>query len=143
MNALKGKLRAQHAGHEPILDLLINKNWLVPQADNADRRATSGWLQEITDLRNEIVHRRPYGSVYAERFGWAIPLRAELGLYRYFRPIEMKDQPERDLLDVICSHCTGLFFEAAKASGLDGTMMTLTNKDVISLKLIRRPSTDQ
>ena len=140
MNALKSKLRAQHIGREPILDLLVEKKWLVSQTDNPDRWLTSEWLKEITDLRNEIVHRRPYGSVYSERFGWAIPLRAELGLYRYFRPIEIKGQPERDLLDVICSHyrtCTGLFFEAAKASGLDGNMMTLTDKDIVSLEVTR------
>lgn len=92
MNALRSKLRTQHDAQEPILDLLINKNWLVSQEDNRDRWATAGWLKEITDLRNEIVHRRPYGSVYAERFGWAIPVRPELGLYRYFRPIEIRNQ---------------------------------------------------
>lgn len=146
MNALKSKLRSQHAGLEPILDLLIKKKWLVPHASEPDRWATSGWLKEITNLRNEIVHRRPYGSVYAERFGWAFPVRAELGLYRYFRPIEIKGQPKRDLLEVICYHyraCTGLFFEAAIASGLDGNMITLTDKDVVSLKVTRRPLTDQ
>jgi hypothetical protein len=146
MNALKSKLRGQHAGREPILDLLIKKDWLVLSADSPGRWMTSGWLKEITDLRNEIVHRRPYGSVYSERFGWAMPLRAELGLYRYYRPIEIEGQPERDLLDVICSHyqtCTGLFFEAANASGLNGSMMTLTDKDIISLKEIHRPSTDR
>jgi hypothetical protein len=133
-------------GREPILDLLIKKNWLVSQADSPDTWTTSGWLKEITDLRNEIVHRRPYGSVHAERFGWAMPVCAELGLYRYFRPIEIKNQSESDLLDVICSHyrtCTGLFFESAKAAGLDGSMMTLTDADIVSLQEIHRPSTDQ
>lgn len=146
MNALKNKLRAQDAGREPILDHLIKRGWLVPQANSPQRWATSGWLKEITDLRNEIVHRRPYGSVYAERFGWSIRLNAELGLYRYFRPIEIKGKSERDLLDVICDHyrvCTELFFEAAKTSGLDGSMMTLTGKDIISLKVTRQTSTDQ
>lgn len=146
LNALKSKLRGQHVGREPILDLLIKKNWLVSQADSPDTWTTSGWLKEITDLRNEIVHRRPYGSVYAERFGWAMPVCAELGLYRYFRPIEIKNQSESDLLDVICSHyrtCTGLFFESAKAAGLDGSMMTLTDADIVSLQEIHRPSTDQ
>lgn len=104
MNSLKSKLRSQHVGHEPILDLLLNRKWLVAKPDAPDRWATSGWLKEITDLRNEIVHRRPYGSVYAERFGWAKPVRAELGLYRYFRPIEIAGKPEHDLLDVICQH---------------------------------------
>lgn len=146
MSALRRELRAIHAGRDPILDLLIHKKWLTPDQSNADRWTTSGWLKEITDLRNEIVHRRPYGSVYAEKFGWATPVHAELGLYRYFRPIEIKEQPERDLLDVICSHyrrCTGLFFEAANGSGLNGAMMTLTDKDIISLKAARRSSTDQ
>lgn len=146
MNALKSKLRSQHAGLEPILDLILKKKWLVAKPDEPERWATSGWLKEITDLRNEIVHRRPYGSIYAERFGWAKPVRAELGLYRYFRPIEIEGQPERDLLDVICHHyreCVGLFFDAAKASGLDGNMITLTDKDVVSLEATRRPLADQ
>ena len=142
MNALKSKLRSQNVGLEPILDLLLKRKWLVAKPDDSDRFVTSGWLKEITDLRNEFVHRRPYGSVYAERFGWATPVRAELGLYRYFRPIEIEGQPERDLLDVICYHyreCTGLFFDAAKASGLDGNMMTLKDKDIVSLQVTRRP----
>ena len=63
-SSLKSKLRGQHAGREPILDLLIKKNWLVSRVDSPDTWTTSGWLKEITDLRNEIVHRRPYGSVY-------------------------------------------------------------------------------
>lgn len=140
MNALKSKLRAQHAGLEPILDLLMTKQWLVPQEDSPDRWVTAGWLKEITDLRNEIVHRRPYGSVYAERFGWVTPLRPEIGLYRYFRPIQIKEQPECDLLDVICSHyrtCTGLFFEAGRASGLNASMMTLTERDIVSFEVSR------
>ncbi|CUH54025.1 hypothetical protein [Shimia marina] len=146
MNALKSKLRSHHAGSEPILDLFLQKKWLMAKPDEPDRWATSGWLKEVTDLRNEIVHRRPYGSVYAERFGWAKPVRADLGLYRYFRPIEIEGQPERDLLDLICYHyreCTGIFFDAAKAAGLDGNMMSLTDKEIVSLKVIHPPTADQ
>jgi hypothetical protein len=140
LNALRSKLSEKHVGREPILDLLIRKNWLVPQADALDKWVTSGWLKEITDLRNEIVHRRPYGSVYSERFGWTKPLSADLGLYRYFRPLQVKDNPEVDLLDEICTHyraCTGLFFEAAHASGLDGRMLTLTDEDIFSINEVR------
>lgn len=146
MNALKNKLRSQHADREPILELFLKRKWLKPEPNEPDRWATSGWLKEITGLRNEIVHRRPYGSVYAERFGWVKPVQAELGLYRYFRPIEVEGQAEHDLLDVICYHyrkCTGLFFDAANASGLNGNMMTLTVKDVASLRVDRLPSTDR
>lgn len=146
MNALRGSLRLHHAGREPILDILINNKYLIPQDESGNRWVISGWLKEVTDLRNEFVHRRPYGSVYSEQFGWVSAVNAELGLYRYFRPIEIGGKLERDLLDVICYHyrmCTGLFFEAAKASGLDGAMMTLTDKDIVSQKLVSSLSTDQ
>lgn len=141
MNALKGKLRAQHSGGDKILDQLTAKGFLLPQDGNPDRWEIAGWLKDITDLRNEIVHRRPYGSVHAERFGYAMPLRPDLGLYRYFRPIQLKDQSEHDLLDLICTHyrtCAGLFFDAANLSGLDANMMTFTDKDIVSLK-VRHP----
>lgn len=137
MSALKSKLRVQHIDQEATLGLLMTRKWLVPQKEDQNKWVTVGWLKDITDLRNEIVHRRPYGSVYAERFGWTIPLQQRLGLHRYFRPIKIKDHPEQDLLDVISSHyqtCTGLFFEAAKASGLDVSMMTLTDKDIALIK---------
>lgn len=146
MNALRKELRSEHAGIEPILDLLIEKKWLVLQEDSPNRWATAGWLKKVTNLRNEIVHRRPYGSVYAERFGWVIPVCAERGLYRYFRPIKREQQTEHDLLDVISAHyraCTRLFFQAAQASGLDANMLTLTDKGIVSLKTTKKPSEDR
>lgn len=65
MSALRSNLRAKHDKQEPTLDLLIKKQWLVSKEDDPNRWVTAGWLSEITDLRNEIVHRRPYGSVFA------------------------------------------------------------------------------
>lgn len=146
MDALKKKLRPEHAGREPVLDHMLGKSWLVPQSDKPDRWETSGWLKEITDLRNEIVHRRPYGSVYAERFGWAVPISTELGLYRYSRPIEINGQSENDLLDIICHHyrvCTEFFFDAASKSNLDGSIITITDKDIISLQITDPTPRDQ
>lgn len=140
MNALIAKLRSEHAGREPMLDLLIKRGWLVTSTVSAEKWMASGWLKEITDLRNEIVHRRPYGSAYLERFGCAVAIDAGLGLFRFFRPILMEGRAQADVLDVVCGHyqtCTRFFFEAASLSGLNQEMMTLTDNDVISDEIIR------
>ena len=145
LSALRRELRASHAGTEPMLDLLIDRQWLIPQPDSSDRWTTAGWLKEVTDLRNEIVHRRPYGSIYAERCGWSVPLHPELGFFRYSRPIKIKGSLECDLLDVLCDHyrtCTKLFFDAAKLSGLRSEMPKLTDKDIVSVKVMNRTPPD-
>jgi hypothetical protein len=51
MDALKKKLRPEHAGREPVLDHMFGKSWLVPQSDKPDRWETSGWLKVSGALR--------------------------------------------------------------------------------------------
>lgn len=145
MDKLRKALRNQHLGREPILDLLIRRNWLAPKEGASNTWELVGWLRQISKLRNQLVHGRPYGSVFAEKTGWVIPVRSDLRLYRYWRPIEIDGNSEHDLLDVIGFHyrtCAELFWGAAKLSGLDTAMITLSDKDIVSFKIERGPSGD-
>jgi hypothetical protein len=96
-------------------------------------------MKEVTDLRNEFMHRRTYGDRFIEAMGFAQPVDREIGLYRYIRPIVLKSGDD-DVLNVILRHyreMTSLCFEAALKSGHDTSMLTLTNSDIISVELQR------
>lgn len=133
LRALKNELRECHLGKEPILDLIIRKGFLIRNPENPQKWVTGGWLKDMTDLRNQIVHRRPYGSVQSERFGWIIAQNEQLGLYRYFRPIEIDKAADRDLLDFLSVHymiCCEFFFEAANLARLDTSILHITDDDL-------------
>jgi hypothetical protein len=92
----------------------------------------------LGEIRNTLVHKRPYGSKFVERAGWVVPKQKEAGIYRYFRPLDLNGNAEQDVLDVVHRHyaqCTDIFHKAAKASGNDTAMMHITDDDVISLRV--------
>lgn len=145
LNALKNKLKDDLIGKEPLLDLLVKRKFLQKNPTKSGKWETTGWLKEITDLRNEIVHRRPYGLVHSESCGWVEPTKQDYGLYRYFRPIEVNQKTNLDLLDFLCSHyhtCCDLFFEAANASRLDMSILRLTDSDIDSRSVRIVPGQD-
>lgn len=130
-------LRPRHFGTDALLDLLETRKFIQPIPENPNKRKMSGWLREASDLRNQFVHRRPYGARHLERFGYVTAIAPEMGLYRYMRPILVEKDAERDVLDVVVRHykqATALFQDMAEASGWDISMLTLTDKDIISIK---------
>lgn len=136
INALEKKLEAKHIGNDRILDLLISKQWLTQEDNQTGKWVTSGWLKKVGKLRNDIVHRRPYGLHFQEKFGWTEPVQKELGIYRYTRPVHLDELTQTDLLDVVCSHyqtCNDFFLDAAHQSGLDSSMFTLTDEHILSI----------
>lgn len=117
---------------------MIENGDIAAHPYKSGKLAVAGWMQEVTEIRNELVHKRPYGSKFKEHFGWVIPTQKEAGLYRYFRPIDMKDATEHDVFDVLHYHykrCTDLMHKAAKASGNDTAMMCITEEDIISFEV--------
>jgi hypothetical protein len=128
-------LRAKDIETDALLKLLESRKFIQPIPDNTNRREISGWLKEASTLRNQFVHRRPYGARHVERFGHAVAVSPEMGLYRYVRPVLVKNDAELDVLDVVVSHykqATALFQDAAEVSGQDTSILTITDKDIIS-----------
>lgn len=136
MARLISKLRSSSFGSEPVLDLLRNKGFLTPKPNSSEKWQVAGWLKDASEMRKQFVHKRPYGLRFSEGFGWLVPVAAEAGIYRYYRPVHSVEGKDRDVLDVIVDHyknCTALFQDAAEISGQDTAMLTLTDADIISI----------
>jgi hypothetical protein len=133
-------LRSPHFAASPILQLMRSRGFLAPSAAGAHKWEVSGWLQIVTSLRNEFVHMRPYGSKSLERMGYAVAVNIEQGIYRYTRPIVINGDADNDLLDVVTSHyryATAFFQDAANIAGQDTSILSLTDKDIISLQMTK------
>jgi hypothetical protein len=131
-------IRCSHFGSSSILQLLRSKGFLAASSTNENRWEASGWLRDMSIMRNQYVHKRPYGEMFFERMGHARVVDAEQGVYRYFRPIVIDKNADRDLLDVISDHyreATVLFEDAAQASGFDAAILSITDKEIISLEM--------
>ena len=140
LGRLTEMIRSQHFETSPILQLIRSKGYLAPSATNAHRWEASGWLRDMGIMRNQYVHKRPYGEMFHERMGHARAIDSEHGVYRYFRPIVIDNNADQDLLDVISNHyreATALFQDAAQVSGFNTAILSITDKDIISLKVDR------
>lgn len=136
MARLVGKLRRRNLPTNTLLDVLFSSGNVAADPQKAGKFAVSGWMDEVTSIRNTFVHKRPYSSKAGEQSGWATPLQKRAGLFRYFRPLELHGNTEQDVFDVLHYHyrkCTYLMHQAAIASGYDTSMLHITDKDVISL----------
>ncbi|MGR3466100.1 hypothetical protein [Limimaricola sp.] len=135
MARLVSELRQAKLAADALLELLFRGGNITTHPEKTNRFAVSGWMQDVTSLRNQLVHKRPYGSKSSEHSGWVVPVNKEAGLYRYFRPLEIEGDSNRDVFDVLHYHyakCTDLFHMAAKASGNNAEMMRITDADIIS-----------
>lgn len=146
MARLVDALRPKHFGADALLDLLETRKFIRPTPSNPNRREMSGWLKEASDLRNQFVHRRPYGARHVERYGHVTAIAPQTGIYRYVRPVLVENEIERDVLEVVVAHyqeATALFQDLAESSGRDVSMVALTDKDIISMERKRPdPSSD-
>ncbi|WP_157764502.1 hypothetical protein [Rhodobacter sp. CZR27] len=136
MAKLVDKLQQERLPDDALLNLLFSSENIAAHAHKKGKYSTAGWIKEVTDIRNELIHRRPYGSRFVERWGCAIPSQENAGLFRYYRPMRLNASAEHDVFDVLHRHyarCADLFYRAAKASGYNTAMMHITDKDVISL----------
>ncbi|TIS99165.1 hypothetical protein [Mesorhizobium sp.] len=130
-------LRTDDFGKDALLDIFTGRGYLRKKATSTNKVEVAGWLAEVTDLRNLLMHKRPYGARFAEHMGYAVAVDAANGLYRYTRPIVL-DDGEHDVLDLILQHyrtACSLFFDCAERSGLDSDVLTLTDADIISVEV--------
>lgn len=138
MARLVGELRKSKLPADPLLDLLFSSGDIAADPLKMSKFMVAGWMKEVTSIRNELVHKRPYGSKFHESLGCAISTQRDAGLFRYFRPLELDGNAELDVFDVLHHHyaqCTDLMYRAAKASGNDTTMMHIADEDIISLEV--------
>ncbi len=136
MARLVDELRGEDPGgaKSAPLGLLISNGYVEPLGAPSTKWKLAGWLAEVTDLRNEFVHRRTYGHTSAEKTGRLVPIDEANGIYRYFRPISWGNGTP-DVYDVIAFHyakLSALLMTSAQSSGHDTAMMTLTDDNVIS-----------
>ncbi|WP_419953108.1 hypothetical protein [Methylobacterium sp.] len=129
-------VRPEDFAGDNILQLFQAKGYFRQKLNSSLKFEAAGWMAEVTDLRNEFMHRRPYGDRFIERMGFVRPVDSDAGLYRYVRPIVLKSV-EADVQNVILRHyreMTGLCHAAAVASGNDLSVLALTQADIISVK---------
>ena len=120
----------------PVLQIFESKGYLRPKGAPSTKWKAAGWLEQATDLRNELVHRRTYGHKTAEKMGHLRPVDRDSGLYRYFRPL-VWGTAEKDVFDIVLDHyeqMNELLFALAHASGHDLSIVHITDDDVISME---------
>lgn len=135
MSRLIERLRQSQSPTDDLLKFLFSSGCIARHPDKRGEITLAGWMDEATQTRNEVVHKRPYGSKFFESYGQVICEDAGAGIYRYFRPIQLNDGTDADMLDVIQSHyarCVGFFQEAAERSGYDSFTLHITDEDVVS-----------
>ncbi len=84
-------VRPEHFSADDLLQLLQARGYFRQKPTSSVKFELAGWMEEVTDLRNEFMHRRPYGDRFIEQMGFAQPVDREAGLYRYVRPIVLKN----------------------------------------------------
>lgn len=134
---LTDAVRPEHFNTDDLLQLFQARGYFRQKPTSSTKVESAGWMEEVTDLRNEFMHRRPYGDRFIEHMGFTEPVDHEAGLYRYVRPIVLKSA-EEDVQNVILRHyreMTGLCHAAAATSGNNLSMLTVTDTDIISVEL--------
>ena len=134
---LAEKIRLEHFNSDKILQVFHTRGYFGPKSQSSTKFETKGWMKEVTNLRNEFMHNRPYGARFIEQMGFVEPIDRAAGLFRYVRPIVIGDT-EDDVQNVILRHyreMTGLCYEAALMSGMDTSMLSLGHDDIVSMKI--------
>lgn len=127
-------VRPEHFPADNFIQLFNARGYLQQKPTSSVKFDMAGWMDEVTDLRNEFMHRRPYGDRFIEHMGFVQPIDRQGGLYRYVRPI-LLTTGEDDVQSVILRHyreMTSLCHAAAQISGYDASMFTLTDADIVS-----------
>lgn len=133
---LTDALRSEHFASDHLLKLMHARGYFAQKMTSLVKFETAGWMLEVTDLRNEFMHRRPYGDRFAEQMGFAEPVDRGAGVFRYVRPIVI-GEVEDDVQRVILRHyreMTDLCHATAMASGMNSSMLTLGKDDIVSIE---------
>lgn len=129
-------IRADNISADALLGLLVSEGYFRPKSTSQNKFEINGWLEDVTRLRNEFMHRRPYGDKFVEKWGYAKPIAGHEEIFRYVRPILLPDGAEHDVLDLIAYHYRSvcrLFKGCASKSGYNAQILTLTDQDILSV----------
>jgi len=137
MGVFLSKYRQDRHGSDQLLEWMIQHGYV---SRKGNRLEIDGWMKESNNLRKLFIHRRPYGTLFAERFGTLHAVDRKIGLFRYFRPVAIDGNTDKDIFDVIIEHykrTTHMLFAAAEMSGNDTSMIHITGDDIIDFKVVR------
>ena len=140
LRKVAGKIKEPAVDRDAILDLLLKRQLLV-RSSGGGGWSRSGWLKDASDIRDQFVHRRPYGLLFPERFGKVVPVAPGISLFRYERPFILSKGHKADVLDIIAWYylqISSLFSAAADVSGYDQAIPQITEKDIISIEEVKR-----
>ncbi len=128
MNRLLDKLTWNNLPNDPIIQHLVKVGCFAAKP-NSTKTKLAGWLEDASNVRNELVHRRPFGSHESERYGHIQNAGGLEGHFRFFKPIHVGDGSTTDTLDYLADlygKTTKLFGEIALISGADTAIQTLS-----------------
>lgn len=126
-------IRPEHISSNQLLRYLQTNQCIAVNASNKVER--SGWLQEVSEARRQLVHKRPYGLRFSEQFGSIKKMSEEYSIYKYVRNIAIGDGEDKDMLDFIQQNyliMTKVFFDLASLSGMNTSIPIIAAKDIIS-----------
>ncbi len=138
MEKLRRALGTISSSNDPLLDLLKTKNLVRPPVAQETEWQLDGWLAEASTLRNRFVHKRPYGMLFAEGWGYVKGPSVENGLQKYVRPLISENQNLDDVFDKILSvyaNLNLLFQLLAENCGLNAGIIRIHSKDIISIEI--------
>jgi hypothetical protein len=133
-----GNLRANKLPSDPMLDIMISES-LIASSEGTTKFKLHGWLASSIKVRNEFVHKRPYGSKRAEEWGWLLACGEGDLFAKYFRPMLIDGDEEKDALEVISGmylSAMRLFERLVSASGYSAALPHFTDKDFLSFKVL-------
>jgi hypothetical protein len=122
-----GQLKVD-ASAEPMFAPFIEHGLLTPEGKR------SGWLEEFSNLRDVLVHRRPHGHHRDEQYGRLRQVGAMKSLFAYDRQLVRDGEESMDALDVLSKLYRSamlLFGDVARASGYSLEGLTLTDEDFV------------
>lgn len=130
------KINTSHIAQDPILEYIFRCG-IIHQTGGEPKYKLLDWLDDATKVRNNFVHKSPFGLSNLHGMGSAEIINADIGLYRYKRCILHKDS-EIDIFRFICyiykNMCTFLK-GCADASGYNASAQAIQDRDIISIKM--------
>jgi hypothetical protein len=137
MMRLLGAIVQDDFNADPILRLLLSAK-IIEKNKETGKWNICGWLKDASELRKRFVHHTPYGAGSNEAKGRLSSISKNNGLYKFEYFILGKNEETYDVLDLIefyYKNILHLFDEAEFKSGYDSSIINLTNKDIIDVKI--------
>ncbi len=133
MSRLIPKLSPAAISDDMILRHLLEIGYLATKDGSSSVKA-AGWLENVSKIRNELIHKRPFGSHQDEKYGQIEAAGESEGRCKFRKPIHVNSRSTSDTLDFISEiyrNTTRLFGNLAIASGYEAKIPIINRKDII------------